>query len=88
MFHFVYLLESIESDHLYVGYYPENVGERLKKHNNGEVFSTKSYRPWELVFYEAYLNQKDALRREKYLKTNQGARMLKLMLREYRESKK
>ena len=88
MFHFVYILESLQDNRWYIGYYPDNVQERLNKHNRGEVFSTKPYRPWELIFYEAYLNKQDAFRREKYLKTNQGARMLKLMLKEYRESKK
>ena len=88
MFHYVYVLESITDNRLYIGYYPENLEERLNKHNRGEVFSTKAYRPWQLIFYEAYLNKHDAFRREKYLKTNQGSRVLKLMLKKYRESKK
>ena len=88
MFHFVYVLESVNYNRWYIGYYPDNIDQRLRKHNSGEVFSTKAYRPWNLIFYEAYLNKHDAFRREKYLKTNQGARMLKLILRDYRELKK
>ena len=89
MFHFVYVLESkSKTNQIYIGYYPENVHERVEKHNRGEVFSTKPYRPWELIFYEAYSNQEDALRRERYLKTNQGSRALKFMLRKYREHSK
>jgi len=53
------------------------------EHNQGKNFSTKSYRPWKIIFYEAYLDSDDAKRREKYLKTNQGARLLKRMLKEY-----
>ena len=34
----------------------------------------------ELIHYEAYKSQTDARRREKYLKTTQGKRMLKIML--------
>ena len=82
MFHFVYVLESELNKSLYIGYYPQDVQERLAKHNQGEVLSTKAYRPWKLVFYEAYLNQEDALRREKYLKTNQGSRVLKINAKE------
>lgn len=48
--------------------------------------STKAYLPWEIIFYEAYISQEDALRREKYLKTSQGRRSLNLMLRNYLES--
>ena len=33
--------------------------------------------------FEAYRNEKDAKRREKYLKTSQGAKLLRRMLKEY-----
>ncbi|MAG44459.1 hypothetical protein CL633_01050 [bacterium] len=49
----------------------------------GEVVSTKPRRPLKLIFYEAYLNRKDALRREKYFKTTKGKVSLRLMLREF-----
>ncbi len=39
--------------------------------------------PWKLIHNEAYLNEKDAKRREKYLKTSQGSRLLKRMLKKY-----
>ena len=82
MFHYVYLLQSIKNKELYIGY-TINLRERLKKHNHGLNISTKSYRPWRMVHYEAYRNEKDARRREKYLKTSQGSRLLKRMLKEY-----
>lgn len=82
MFHFVYLLQSQKSREYYIGY-TKNIKRRLKEHNLGVNFSTKSKRPWELIFFEAYLDINDAKRREKYLKTNQGARLLKRMLKEY-----
>jgi putative endonuclease len=86
MFYFVYVLQSLKTGEFYIGFYPGDVNERLAKHNNGEVPSTKPYMPWKLIFFEGYLHKEDALRREDYLKTNQGARMLKLMLKEYRGS--
>ena len=39
--------------------------------------------PWKLIYYEACLNEKDAKRRERYLKTSQGSRLLKARLKEY-----
>ena len=56
---------------------------RLNEHNNRENVSTKAYAPWRLVFYEAYNNEIDASRRERYFKTTQGRRALQLMLRNY-----
>ena len=82
MFFYVYMLQSKKFEALYVGY-TVNLKERLEKHNKGLVISTRPYLPWELVHYEAYRNRDDARRREKYLKTNQGARLLKRMLKEY-----
>jgi len=80
--YFVYVLQSEKDKKLYIGY-TNNVEKRLKEHNNGKVQSTKPRIPLKLIFYEAYLNQKDALRREDYFKSTKGKRTLKIMLKEY-----
>ena len=87
VFYYVYVLESINYNRLYIGSTP-NLKERVEKHNRAVNFSTKPYVPWRLIFYEAYLNKFDALRREKYLKTSQGSRLLKRMLKEYYYNKR
>jgi putative endonuclease len=87
MFCYVYVLQSLKNNDLYVGR-TNDLRKRLQEHNRGLNFSTKPYKPWQLTHYESYLNRKDAERREKYLKTNQGARLLKRMLKEYFYSNK
>lgn len=82
MFYYTYVLQSLKNSSLYIGY-TENLKERLERHNSGAVSHTKKYMPWELIHYEAYKNERDAKRREKYLKTSQGSRLLKRMLKEY-----
>ena len=82
MFFYVYLLKSVENDHLYVGSTNDLV-RRVKEHNLGLSPSTKAYKPWKLIYYEASLNEQDAKRREKYIKTSQGGRLLKRRLKEY-----
>lgn len=62
--------------------------KRLKEHNQGLNFSTKSAKPWKIIYCEACLNEKDAKRRERYFKTTQGNRLLKSRLKEYFYSKK
>ncbi|MCX5749594.1 MAG: GIY-YIG nuclease family protein [Candidatus Saganbacteria bacterium] len=84
--HHVYVLQSEKDNKFYIGY-TIDLARRLKQHNDGEVVSTKPRRPLELIFYEAYLNQKDALRREDYFKTTAGKRALKIMLKEYLKGK-
>ena len=82
MFYYVYVLESIKNSSLYVGY-TTDLRKRFQEHNRKLNFSTKPYAPWQLIHYEAYRNEQDARRREKYLKSSQGARLLKRMLKEY-----
>ncbi len=86
MFYYVYVLENRKNG-LYIGF-TNDLRNRIKEHNLGLNFSTKKEGPWSLIHYEAYLNRKDATRREKYLKTSQGSRLLKRMLKEYFYNKK
>ena len=87
MFFYTYALQSIKNKQLYVGF-TKDLRKRFEKHNRGLNFSTKPYLPWKLIHYEAYLHKEDAKRREKYLKTSQGSRLLKRMLKEYFYSEK
>jgi putative endonuclease len=87
MFHYVYVLQSKKDGKLYVGY-TKNIFKRLKVHNKGLSHYTKKYAPWILIYFEGFLNQEDALRREKYLKTSIGKRTLKLQLRKYFENER
>lgn len=85
--YYVYVLLSLKDNLQYIGY-TDNIKRRLLEHQRGKNFSTKFRIPFKLIFFEAFLNQKDVLRREKYFKSNPGKRTLKLMLREfYKESK-
>ncbi|WP_367180444.1 GIY-YIG nuclease family protein [uncultured Muriicola sp.] len=76
----VYVLQSEKDLLLYHGY-TTKLEQRLKNHNAGKTKSTSKRRPLRLIFCEYYLSKQDAQRREKYFKTNQGKRMLKLILR-------
>ena len=81
-YYFVYLLESMQDNFLYVGF-TEDVTLRLEKHNGGQVVSTKNHRPYRMIYYEAHLSKADALRREKYLKTSKGKTTIRTMLNSY-----
>jgi putative endonuclease len=73
---YVYVLKSQKDDQFYVGY-TSDLKNRIFEHNSGKVFSTRPRRPFELVYYEAGRNEKDALKREKYLKTTYGKRYIR-----------
>jgi putative endonuclease len=77
---YTYVLRSKKDNKFYVGY-TEDLKKRLKEHNEDKVSSTKSRKPLELIFYEAFVNKKDAILREKFLKTGWGRRHLKKSLK-------
>jgi len=64
---YVYILKSKKDGKLYVGY-TNDLKRRTEEHNSGKNISTKSRRPFELVYYEAYKSKDDAKRREDMLK--------------------
>lgn len=69
---YVYVLKSKKDRNLYIGS-TDDLRRRMKEHNTGRVFSTKSRRPFELIYYEAYKAEKDARKREKALKLRSRA---------------
>lgn len=79
--YYVYILHSTKDGRLYIGYTPD-LKRRIEKHNNGYVLSTKNRRPLKLIHYEAYLNQRDAKRREVFLKGGKGHEELKIQLQD------
>ena len=79
---YVYVLRSIKDGGFYTGF-TKNLRKRLEIHNKGKVKSTKYRRPFELVYFEACLNDSDALHREKYLKTTYGKRFLNNRIENY-----
>lgn len=81
MFYYTYVLLSLKDYQFYIGY-SSNLKERVKEHFAGKNTSTKSRRPFKLIYYEAHLSKKDAMRREKYFKTDKGKSSLRQILRE------
>lgn len=82
MIYYVYVLRSLKDEKWYTGY-TKDIDERLKFHNTGKVESTRHRGPFEIIYYEVCLHQKDALRREKYLKSGNGKIYIKSRLRYY-----
>ena len=82
MFYYVYILKSLKNGSLYIGY-TKDLKKRLEQHNNGESPATKPFRPYKLVFYEAFLNNIDAKNREIYLKGGYGRKTINKLLNKY-----
>ena len=80
---FVYILKSQKDGKRYIGS-TNNINKRVKEHNSGLVTSTKSRRPFKLVYCECYLSEKDARDREENLKLR--GRALTILVRRIKRS--
>ena len=80
----MYILQSESDDGLYIGF-TGDLRRRLREHEEGKSISTSYRRPWRLIYYEAYLEEEDALGRERYLKSGGGRRFLAKQLRRHFE---
>jgi len=79
----VYILESKIDESWYIGY-TDDLNERVKEHNELRGARTTRIKPgWKLIYCEGYLNKKDALRRERFLKSGSGRRFVKKQLYNY-----
>ncbi len=65
--YYVYIIRSLKDDYLYTGC-TSNLKSRLREHNAGQSLSTYKHKPFMLIYYEAFLDMRDALDREKKLK--------------------
>ena len=73
---YTYVLQSKLNGRWYTGS-TNDLRKRLKQHNDGKSNFTKKYKPYEIIYYEACVNEQDARSRELYLKSGMGKRYLK-----------
>ena len=72
---YVYILKC-NNGTIYTGC-TNNLGDRIKRHNLGQVIATKNILPVELVTYIAFTDKYRAYEFEKYLKTGSGRTLSK-----------
>ena len=78
---YTYVLHGKKSRRLYTGC-TFDLRKRFKEHNEGMLGYTAKD-TYDLIYYEACLNKKDAYAREKYLKTGMGKRYIKNRLKRF-----
>ena len=71
-FGYVYMLESLSNPGRYYVGFTENLKDRLKKHNGGQVRHSLQYRPWRIKTAIAFRDIDRAHAFERYLKTASG----------------
>ena len=72
----VYVLKSESKNKKYIGF--SGTTDRALEHYLGKNESTKSVSDWKVVYQEEYPTRSLAMKREKFLKSGDGRRVLKL----------
>ena len=70
--YYVYIIKSKQKRRLYTGY-SSDLKQRIEDHNSGKSEYTSRFRPWVLVYYEAYSSKEEAQARERSLKLRSNA---------------
>ena len=69
---YTYVLFSESFNKIYIGF-TSNIDKRLLSHNSlAKKGWTMKFRPWKLVYSEVYKSKKEAMKREKQLKSAKG----------------
>lgn len=72
---YVYILKSLSHNRRYIGSC-KDIQLRLRRHNSGQVRSSKAYRPYEVIYTEEFKTRQEAFKREKFFKTIDGYNFL------------
>ena len=79
---YVYVLRSLAERQFYVDL-TRDLRARQRADNKGLIASTRRRIPFQLIYWEGYLNGSAAAQHKKYLKTAWGKRYIKTRLRRY-----
>ena len=79
--YYKYVLKSEKDGNFYTGF-TKDLKLRFEQHSKGLIDSTGNRGPF-IIYYEACLDQNDATKREKYLKSYHGKMFLKKRLKSY-----
>ena len=78
--YYIYVLKSLRNGKRYVGLTELLPEERLRQHNFGSNKWSKANRPLQLVYTENHLNKTFARKRELFLKSGIGRKVLSSLI--------
>ena len=77
--YYVYIIRSEKDGSFYTGM-TSDVDRRLQEHNRSDTKTTRSKKPWKVVYSQEFPTRAEARKYEKYLKTGSGREFRKQIL--------
>ena len=79
---YTYVLFSESFNKIYIGF-TSDIDKRLLSHNSlAKKGWTIKFRPWKLIYSEVYKSKKEAMKREKQLKSAKGREFIHKLINE------
>lgn len=84
MFH-VYVIYNRIRNKIYIGH-TDNIDNRIQRHNGilknkAKSFTSKNNGFWKLIYKESFKTRKEAIKREKELKSYQGRKFFRSLIK-------
>ena len=79
-FCYVYILQSQANANRFYSGLTEDLRDRLRRHDSGDVPHTAKFRPWQIKTAVAFTSRERAIEFERYLKTSSGRAFAKKRL--------
>ncbi len=76
---YTYIIQSQKNGKYYTGSCSD-IDLRIERHNAGATPSTKSGRPWRLVYFETYKTNSEAYRREREIKAKKSRKYIECLI--------
>ena len=80
--YYLYILLNEARTRTYTGVC-HDIHKRLRDHNEGRVQSSRPYRPYKVIYTNAFETLSEARKEERFYKSSTGRRRLKLMFRHH-----
>ena len=77
--YYTYIIQSQKNSRFYIGSC-HDIDIRIERHNAGATPSTKSGRPWKLVYSESYETNSEALKREREIKSKKSRKYIEFLI--------
>jgi len=78
--YYTYILYSESRDQYYTGYTSVGVEQRLYRHNNGAVPSTKSGVPWHIKYCRGFETKTEAIQWENFIKRQKSRKFIEKLI--------
>jgi putative endonuclease len=82
--YYLYIIQNNINQSYYIGH-TRNIGERVKRHNEGRSKYTAQKGSWRMIYQEIFQTRGEAMKREKEIKEKKSKKYIEYLIRTSRQ---